>query len=159
MGDHENLCSSTFTVPTWIPDGQYTIQWTWSNGGIWYKNRNKGQTSYQTCMDFTVNGGEKVTSKPQALCPVFLGGDSHFPDQNQCRYFISKGVSTVGIRTCDDGCDGTWTSGIPAQVEECAAPNNQYTGEIAPAQHNKTTSKEILKAQGVYKKKKCKKIY
>lgn len=117
--DHQNLCSSTFVIPNWLPNGQYTIQWTWFGGGIWYNNFNKGQTSYQSCMDFTISGDEPVVPKPAGQCPTFKGGDSHFPGQDTCRYFLSSNTKELGIRTCDDGCDGTWTSGKPAALNQC----------------------------------------
>lgn len=135
--DHQNLCSNTFSVPTWLPNGQYTVQFTWFAGGIWYNDRNKGQTSYQNCMDFTISGGAAQTQKPAGQCPLFKGGDSHFPGQDKCRFFLPAGSSTPSIKGCKDGCAGSWSEGKPPGLTNCAdggyvPPSNTTNVPSAP---------------------------
>ena len=58
-----NICSQTFKVPSYLPDGQYTILWEWYGTGGFFGDRKRAQTDYITCMDFTVTGGDGLTTR------------------------------------------------------------------------------------------------
>lgn len=84
-------------------DGEYTIQWAWYGGSSFNGNAKLGQASYQSCMDFTVTGGNPMTSKD--TCPVFRGGDASFPGSDKCLVFVTGGKQDIAIPDCNpDGC-------------------------------------------------------
>ncbi len=114
------MCNGTFTIPTWVKNGQYTIQWMWYGGGSWFGEIYKSQLSFVSCLDFTIAGTETVRSRPS--CPaVFKGGDVHNPtNKNQCLYFKINGVKHMSPWDCLGGnCAGNYTSGLPYEYVEC----------------------------------------
>jgi len=102
--DNSNPCRNVMTIPTFLADGQYTIQWTWYGGSSYFNDQGRGQISYQSCMDFTVSGGP-FAPKAASFCPVFKGGDPHFPNQNKCLFFVPTGQREPSVLGCfPDGC-------------------------------------------------------
>lgn len=70
-------CSTSITVPTHLPDGAYTLQWSWFGGAF-------ALGDYYSCVDYRISGGPQ-TSSPAA--PVFKGGDYTYPGQQKCKFF------------------------------------------------------------------------
>lgn len=75
-GSTDNGCVSTFTVPLWLTDGQWTLQWLWFGGGFTLGD-------YYSCIDYTVSGGPTGSRSD----PVFIGGDYAYPNQPKCKFF------------------------------------------------------------------------
>ncbi|KAJ3034125.1 hypothetical protein HDV00_005446 [Rhizophlyctis rosea] len=119
-GDNEirpSTCSQSFTVPTWLPDGQYTILWTWFGSGGYGGDKYAGQSDYSQCMDFTVKGGADYKPKPSNFCPTFKGGDIHTNgNKNQCFY---HGNGNRPGQCVNAPCSGSYKGGMPGQFEGC----------------------------------------
>jgi hypothetical protein len=119
-GENENLCKNTFKIPKWAVDGQYTIQWAWLGGSSYYNDKNRGQQTYQNCMDFTVKGGSAPEAKPSTVCPLFKGGDPFNPAGDKCFTFVTNGNSEPTMKSCfPDGCYGKLVSVAPQAAANC----------------------------------------
>ncbi|KAJ3039850.1 hypothetical protein HDV00_011759 [Rhizophlyctis rosea] len=119
-GDNDcrpSLCSQSFTIPTWLPDGQYTILWTWFGSGGYGGDKYAGQSDYNQCLDFTVSGGDEYKAKASGFCPTFKGGDVHTNgDGSQCFYHGSG--NQVGM--CKEApCAGSYQGGKPGGFGGC----------------------------------------
>ncbi|KNE59600.1 hypothetical protein AMAG_03858 [Allomyces macrogynus ATCC 38327] len=88
-----NPCNATVTLPAYLKDGQYTMQWMWFSGASYYGQPDRGLSDWYGCHDFTVRGGAPLIAKPTGTCP-------------QCM---------------PEGCYGSYKSGIPAALAECRA--------------------------------------
>ena len=135
--EHSNLCSNSFTIPTWAQNGQYTLQWTWFGGGSWYGKKYEAQHTYVSCVDFTVAGYEQVETKAQDFCPVFKGGDAQNPGGDKCLYFLNNNANELQVDQCSyGGCAGKYVSGQPPQYAKCVANGGKtqtYAQSVAPA--------------------------
>lgn len=77
-------CYTDVTIPTNLPDGPITLQWTWVGGGIYYAQKDTTFANYVSCSDMLIQGGPKTATKPK---PFFVGGDATNPDWKQCKYW------------------------------------------------------------------------
>jgi hypothetical protein len=128
------MCKSVFTIPKWATDGQYTIQWAWMGGSSYYGDKNRGQTTYQNCMDFTVTGGEAPVSKPATVCPLFKGGDPFNPAGDKCLTFVTNGNSEPTMKSCfPDGCYGKHVSVAPQAAANCRSSSTVDYSNTATA--------------------------
>ncbi|KAJ3372959.1 hypothetical protein GGF31_001496 [Allomyces arbusculus] len=113
-----NPCNATVTVPTYLKDGQYTMQWMWFSGASYFGQTDRGLSDWYGCHDFTVRGGAPVVPKPTGTCPQFLGGDAANPtDRTQCRYFGTP----APFKCIPEGCYGSYKTGIPSALADCRA--------------------------------------
>ncbi|KNE66602.1 hypothetical protein AMAG_11720 [Allomyces macrogynus ATCC 38327] len=110
-----NRCSTKFTVPTWLKDGQYTLQWLWFGGASYYGDENRGQTDYYSCHDFTVRGGVAVNPFGKPSCPTFFGGDAVSANTARCKYFGTG----APFQCRPDGCAGSYKDGRPVPLVQC----------------------------------------
>lgn len=60
----KTLCSTTFTVPTWLADGEYVMKWTVFGNGDSHGVRNMAHVAYSNCHNFKVSGGTGPVAKP-----------------------------------------------------------------------------------------------
>ncbi|KAI9136524.1 hypothetical protein BKA69DRAFT_1129037 [Paraphysoderma sedebokerense] len=123
----ENICSVKWTVPAWVKDGQYTLQWMWHGGGSYYNNWYRGQADYYQCSDFTirgsVSGNNTIARRPK--CPVWKGGDVHKDrngNKNMCFYF-NKGNKPH--QCAPDGCPGNYKFGVPSALLDLGCVDSQ----------------------------------
>jgi len=109
-GDDGNQynCGNTITVPAWLNDGTWTMQWIWF-GGIYFLGE------YRSCVDFQVTGG--VTYNPTIPEPTFYGGDVGYPGESACKF-----ANTNTPHTCSEPCSGPFPSGQP----ERGTPNSTF---------------------------------
>ncbi|ORZ32217.1 hypothetical protein BCR44DRAFT_1440694 [Catenaria anguillulae PL171] len=130
MPEDTNRCSTPFTVPTFLADGQYTLQWHWYGGGSFFGDVNRGQTDYYGCHDFTVAGGSAFNAASKPRCPTFIAGDAHNPaSSGRCKFF-----GTGSAFSCrPDGCSGSYKDGIPKALEQCLAANGGGNPTPPPA--------------------------
>ncbi|KAJ1653318.1 hypothetical protein IWQ61_006541 [Dispira simplex] len=84
-GSGNGFCYTTFKVPEYFADGEYTLQMAWHGGGIVYGEKNTAFHDFYTCSDFKIKGGSQVFKDHPA--PVFVGGDPIKPNSNDCRYW------------------------------------------------------------------------
>lgn len=95
----QNICGNTITVPNFVSDGAWTLQWIWF-GGIY----NLGE--YRSCIDYTVSGG--TTYSATVPTPPFYGGDVGNPNGGACKF-----ANTNTEHTCSEPCYGPFPSGVP----------------------------------------------
>ncbi|ORZ36047.1 hypothetical protein BCR44DRAFT_23586 [Catenaria anguillulae PL171] len=126
-----NRCSTQLKLPSYLPDGQYTLQWTWFGGASFFGDRQRGLTDWFGCHDFTLAGGDPVNPNSKPKCPDFIPGDAHNPaSAGRCKFFGTG--ETLACRP--DGCRGAYRDGIPAALERCRAANGNGGGgsNLAP---------------------------
>lgn len=106
-------CWTDVIVPTHLPDGPVTLQWTWFGGGVLFADQNASFANFVSCSDIIVEGGAPQTGVAPAS---FEGGDPANPGANQCRYWSSN---AVGV--CPNGAEkkeacgyGPPRNGVPA---------------------------------------------
>jgi len=112
------ICGNSITVPNFVADGAWTLQWIWY-GGIY----NLGE--YRSCVDYIVSGG--TTYSATIPIPVYHGGDVGNTGQ-ECKF-----ANTNTAHTCSEPCEGPW---LPSGAEQNGPPNATYVGSIS----NPTTS-------------------
>lgn len=136
-------CNTKFQIPTWLDDGDYTIQWRWFAGGDSFGIRNLGLIDFVTCHDFKIQGGAK-TSKPS--CPLFIGGDANTPNLNTCEYFKDTKINTC---TDEHNCFSWFAKSPPKKIIDCPsniitlqdANNNNFKGRNLQLYTGKTNHK------------------
>lgn len=119
-GFNQNKCSMNIKIPTWLPDGSYTIQWRWHSGGDNYNQRNLGLWDFISCHDFRIQGGP-LLQKPQ--CPLFVGGDASNPNLNACEFFKDNSINTC---TIERDCFSWYAKAPPKTIMNC--PTNILPG-------------------------------
>ena len=126
-----NMCTGEMTIPTWVPDGQYTIQAGWYATGNSYGDKYRGQWQFFTCVDATVTGGAAVQENeftaalksvtPSAQCKsaaTFTQGD--VTGTSGCKWFTG---TTGKIHGCNDNaCKCSTTSGPDAACYQRGPP-------------------------------------
>ncbi|ORZ32204.1 hypothetical protein BCR44DRAFT_62607 [Catenaria anguillulae PL171] len=120
-----NRCSTRVTIPTWLPDGQYTLHWHLFGTGSYYGDLMRGIGDYYGCHDFTIRGGSRfrVSSKP--TCPLFIDGDAHTPSgRGQC---LHHGTAAP-LRCFPEGCRGSYRRGPPDALARCWNNGGQSAG-------------------------------
>jgi len=78
-GDDGNQfnCGFTLTVPGYLTDGKWTLQWAWFGGAFTLGD-------YYSCVDYNVAGGPSSAQQG----PYFLGGDYSNPtNTGVCKWF------------------------------------------------------------------------
>jgi len=90
-------CGATITVPTYLTNGGWTLQWAYFGG--WY---NAGD--YYACVDYTINGGP--TGNQQS--PYFVGGDVTYPNENVCSFYSTNALGVCTVEPC---LNGTFSAG------------------------------------------------
>lgn len=93
-GDAEGKCTTSVRVPAQLPDGNFTLQWTWYGGAFKLGD-------YFSCVDYVIQGGAPYTSGP--IKPSFKGGDVHNPGQNKCRFFNTNAPHLCTNEPCENG--------------------------------------------------------
>ncbi|ORZ39029.1 hypothetical protein BCR44DRAFT_115559 [Catenaria anguillulae PL171] len=127
--EDSNRCTTQLKIPAFLADGQYTLQWHWFGGASFFGDKNRGQTDYYGCHDFTVAGGDAFNAGSKPRCPTFIAGDAHNPaSSGRCKFFGTG--SPLSCRP--DGCQGTYKDGIPKPLEQCLAANGGGNN-LAPA--------------------------
>jgi len=71
-----NPCQTTITVPSYLTDGLWTLQWAWFGGAFELGD-------YYSCVDYSISGGPTGTQQ----AAVYHGGDYSNPGQNVCKFF------------------------------------------------------------------------
>ncbi|KAI9223020.1 hypothetical protein BC828DRAFT_376969 [Blastocladiella britannica] len=139
FGEDQNMCASAWTVPSWMPDGQYTMQWKWFGGGSYFGDLYRGVSDWQNCVDFTVAGGSAVDAGAKPACPLFKPGDaSNAPALGVCRYFGDP--EPMGC--FPQGCSGSYAMGIPKALQSCLAAHPSTTISSTQASAVATASTE-----------------
>jgi len=111
-------CGNTITVPNFVADGAWTLQWIWF-GGIY----NLGE--YRSCIDYTVSGGTAYSATVPT--PPFYGGDVGNPNGGACKF-----ANTNTEHTCNEPCYGPFPSGVPENGAPSHITNNVGSGTPSP---------------------------
>jgi len=117
-------CQTTITVPLYLTDGAWTLQWAWFGGAF-------ALGDYYSCVDYKISGGPTGSQ----LSAVYYGGDYTYPGQNKCKFF-----NTDRLHVCvDEPCNNPI---YPASQEESGpafgfaninqTPLTTYSSPVAP---------------------------
>lgn len=105
-------CSTSLTIPTYLPNGQYTLQFTRFNS---IKPMNTvGFGDIASCIDFSIQGNEAVEKKKADALPIFEGGDIHGSNNSQCLYWQRKRSVGASLGGCINGRNGDLCAGKPS---------------------------------------------
>jgi len=85
-------CGITITVPLYVTNGAWTLQWAYF-GGWW----NAGD--YYACVDYTITGGPTGTQSSA----VFIGGDYTYPNENVCLFYSTNALHVCTAEPCNNG--------------------------------------------------------
>eukprot|EP00835_Amoeboradix_gromovi_P003196 NODE_202_length_14999_cov_0.270067.p4 type:complete len:431 gc:universal NODE_202_length_14999_cov_0.270067:6747-5455(-) len=120
---NSNHCFGGYSIPTWIPDGKYTVQTVWYGTGNSNGNKFQGLRYYVSCLDIYIKGGSPLENVPGytdyvpgktidvltgAKCKskaTFTGGDVTTPagsPQSDCKWFTAGKGTVYGCS--DDNC-------------------------------------------------------
>jgi len=124
-------CATTITVPEYLTDGAWTLQWAYFGG--WY---NAGD--YYACVDYTISGGPSSSSQPS---PFYVGGDYTYPNQDVCLFYSTNALHVCVVEPCTTGTFPAGDQHGPAAGFSSAPPSSVTTGKITTGQHAVTTSK------------------
>jgi len=86
-----NPCQTTISVPLYLTDGTWTLQWAWFGGAF-------ALGDYYSCVDYVISGGA-VGSKQ---APIFYGGDYSYPGQNKCKFFNTNRLHQCVNEPCNN---------------------------------------------------------
>ncbi|KAJ2747854.1 hypothetical protein GGI20_000149 [Coemansia sp. BCRC 34301] len=137
-GPGSDLCSTTVTVPSNIPDNTaVTLQWMWYGGGIYYGEVDTSFGEYYSCSDLIVSGGPSSEEKPVA---TFAGGDATYPNSDVCKYW---GSNKVGDCNFGDRVPNPIEGNLLSQSLEPCIRGPQLKGQpagfgLAPGSGNQT---------------------
>ncbi|KAI9189344.1 hypothetical protein H9P43_000775 [Blastocladiella emersonii ATCC 22665] len=132
-----NICSTSVTIPSYLPDGEYSLFWSIYGAGSFFGRIFQGQTDYYMMSDFTLSGGAAVDPSLRPACPKFIPGDAHNPaSKGVCKFF-----GTGKAMSCrPDGCSGSYRDGIPVELAQCLAANPGAGNGAKPAPPAPTSS-------------------
>jgi len=120
-------CASTITVPQYLSDGAWTLQWAYFGG--WY---NAGD--YYACVDYVISGGPSGTQQ----APFFIGGDYTYPNQNKCLFYSTNALHVCTAEPC---LNGTFPAGDQSGAPLGFGGTTPFTtGVQAPATTHAKTS-------------------
>jgi len=86
------LCTTTITVPLWLSNGDWTMQWAYFGG--YYQ-----AGDYYACVDYTITGGQTGSQ----TAAFFSGGDFTYPNQNVCKFYNTNQLHVCVIEPCTTG--------------------------------------------------------
>lgn len=139
----ENACSTSLTIPSYIEDGTFVLQWVMYGTHDSDGDKDKALPFYRNCANIQVSGGSQLTDKPQGQCNfAWTGGDrtlSNIGNVNdigkddlelgKCSYWKFNSISSdtnyydpPGLFTDDGGQvsdSSALRAGPPAEVEAC----------------------------------------
>jgi hypothetical protein len=114
-------CQTTITVPSYLTDGTWTLQWAWFGGAF-------ALGDYYSCVDYIVSGGAYSAQKSPA---VYYGGDYSYPGQNKCKFFNTDRLHQCVNEPCNNPVYTLYQEQAGPAFGVPAAGNSQPT--IAPA--------------------------
>jgi len=85
-------CQVSITVPSYLTDGAWTLQWAWFGGAF-------ALGDYYSCVDYKVSGGVAIGAKANA---VFYGGDYTYPGQKKCKFFNTDRLHQCVNEPCNN---------------------------------------------------------
>jgi len=89
-GSH-GACSTNITVPLYLTNGLWTLQWAWFGGAF-------SLGDYYSCVDVKVTGGPSGVQQSA----VFYGGDFSNPGKPVCKFFNTDRLGACVNEPCDN---------------------------------------------------------
>ena len=136
-GFQETICSNSFKIPSYLPDGDYVMKWSVFGNGDSFGVRNMAHGNYMNCHNFRISGGQGVTAKPTGNAHiefklVDVGVNKFGGPQGQCMF--SGGA--VNPKTCKfiDGQRAPQCNGPVANLAKCGNPTADSRAECANGQ-------------------------
>jgi len=120
-GLSQTACGASITVPTYLTDGAWTLQWAWFGGYSILGD-------YYSCVDYMVSGGSSVTAYPGAY---FTGSDRANPtNTNICLFRNTDRIGECYKEPCSNPIFtlGVAQTGAPTDRNGIAVPIGAPTG-------------------------------
>jgi len=114
-------CTASITVPTYLTDGEWTLQWAWFGGGF-------ALADYYSCIDYNVAGGPTGTQTD----PIFVGGDYANPGQAVCKWFSANSLHVCTNEPCPNPPAAGMHAG-PPNMTNVVIQNTGFTPPPSPA--------------------------
>ncbi|GMF26354.1 unnamed protein product [Phytophthora lilii] len=123
-GDNTISCGDTITLPDWLDEGDYVLQWVWFGVGSSYGNIGWAEPQFVSCADIILTSAGP-NNKPE--CPTFFGGDRVTKNENlgddQCFYFYTNSIESTQYKGSNDDYEQYYVLGKPSYVENCSGSN------------------------------------
>jgi len=117
----ELLCSTSFNVPTYLADGDYTLKFSVFGNGDSFGVRNMPHSSYTNCHNFRIQGGATQTQKAANKAHIqFKLQDSGIVIANQNGVTIPQGQCMFSGTNTHLGCLQTGANRSPSCVGDIA---------------------------------------
>lgn len=136
-GDNTISCGDTITLPDWLDEGDYVLQWTWFGVGSSYGNIGWAEPQFVSCADITLTS---AGSGAEPSCPTFVGGDRVTDMESKgddvCWYYYTNDIVAEQYKGSNDESAYVplYMFGKPADVESCGGGSSQPTNSTeAPA--------------------------
>ncbi|KAK1932226.1 hypothetical protein P3T76_012220 [Phytophthora citrophthora] len=140
-GDHTISCGDTITLPDWLEEGDYVLQWIWFGVGSSYGNIGWAEPQFVSCADIKLTSPGS-SSEPE--CPTFVGGDRVTKNEDlgddECFYFYTNSIESTQYKGSNDDYEQYYIFGKPSYVENCSGGTGNST--TRPTDNPETESPE-----------------
>lgn len=127
-------CQTTITVPSYLTDGTWTLQWAWFGGAF-------ALGDYYSCIDYVISGGNFVNQKSDA---VFYGGDYTYPGQNKCKFFNTDRLHACVNEPCNNPIYTMYQEQAGPAYGVVAASNSRPTPLTTASKAPLTTGAKVV---------------
>ncbi|KAF4034166.1 putative lytic polysaccharide monooxygenase 9 [Phytophthora infestans] len=141
-GDHTISCGDTITLPDWLDEGDYVLQWVWFGVGSSYGNVGWAEPQFVSCADITLTSAGS-SSEPE--CPTFVGGDRVTKNENlgndECFYFYTSSIESTQYKGSNEDYEQNYVFGKPSYVENCSGTRaNSGNATMSPVTQSPVTT-------------------
>ncbi|RLN97305.1 hypothetical protein BBJ28_00015835 [Nothophytophthora sp. Chile5] len=141
-GDNTISCGDTITLPDWLDEGDYVLQWVWFGVGSSYGNIGWAEPQFVSCADIQLTS---VGSGSEPTCPTFVGGDRVTKNEDlgsdECFYFYTNSIESTQYKGSNDDYEQYYVFGKPSYVEDCSG-SSAGVGNSTYAPSTETPSTE-----------------
>ncbi|KAL4100164.1 hypothetical protein PRIC1_007959 [Phytophthora ramorum] len=140
-GDYTISCGDTITLPNWLDEGDYVLQWVWFSVGSSYGNIGWAEPQFVSCADITLTSAGS-SSEPE--CPTFVGGDRVTKNEDlgsdECFYFYTNSIESTQYKGSNDDYEQYYMFGKPSYVENCSGSTAGNGNSTAPSTQTPSTT-------------------
>ncbi|RLN97837.1 hypothetical protein BBJ28_00023004 [Nothophytophthora sp. Chile5] len=120
-GDNTISCGDTITLPDWLGEGDYVLQWVWFSVGSSYGNIGWAEPQFVSCADIQLTS---AGSGSEPTCPTFVGGDRVTKNEDlgsdECFYFYTNSIVPTPYKGSNDDYEQYYVFGKPSYVDDCS---------------------------------------
>ncbi|RLN70151.1 hypothetical protein BBJ29_008516 [Phytophthora kernoviae] len=152
--DNTISCGDTITLPDWLDEGDYVLQWVWFGVGSSYGNIGWAEPQFVSCADITLT---TTGSGSEPTCPTFVGGDRVTKNEDlgddKCFYFYTNSIESTQYKGSNEYYEQYYIFGKPSYVEDCSGntadagnststPSTESPSTAAPSSSTDSTETE-----------------